>query len=661
MRRFIRQVGLQDCGVCCLYNITKYYGGYIDYNKLRELTDTNKNGTSIQNLLNASKIIGFDSKSYKCNINDLYQLTFPLVSLIRIKEYNHFVILTDIIDDKVEIFDPIRGRIRYSIDDFLNEWQNIIITFEKKGELIKERSSYNNYISNIFIKNKRIIIIVSVMSFIFVILNTYQSFYLKKIIDHNVYSNTFVIIFIISSFKSFIDFYRNKLLIHFNNSLNSNLTCNVYKKIFYLPQEYHHKMPVGDIISRIYDLYYINDFINTITMSSLIDAITIVIFLFIILFNSPVIFMFILLFILIYLFCYFICRKENNKLLEENKEKNNFNNSFLVDNLNGISSIKNMNIEQKVLDKQLKLYNLFVGSSNKMQNFMNKENTIISFIESFGIIIVLYIGSRLLYNNRISVGGLTYVYSLYISIFISVKNLLYLDRLIINSKISFNNLYTFLNIKSDSNIHKISLKEIDNIEYKNYSLNDHTINVIINKNDYVLIHGKSGIGKSTMFKSLIKEISNGSNIFINNININNISHKFIKNNISYLSQNEYLFNTSIKDNILMYKNINKKELDKILKISLVDKVLKNRKIDINYRLEDNGNNLSGGERKKILLARALARNTKYIILDEIFDEIDVDGEEEILKNIKKNLNKTVIVISHRCSNLSIYNKVIEVG
>lgn len=660
--RFIRQVGLQDCGVCCLYNITKYYGGYVDYNKLREMTDTSKDGTSIYNLIIASNKIGFNSKAYKCNINDLHILSLPLIALIKIKEYNHFVIIKDIIDDKVELFDPIRGKIKYTIDEFIGEWQNVVITFEKKGDLIKEKSSYSNYIKDIFEKNKRLIIYISTMSFLLVILNTFYSFYLKRILDKSVKSNTFMLFLIIMIFKSFLDYSRNKLLINFNHSLNSNLTCNVYKKIFYLPQKYHHKVPVGDIISRIYDLYYINDFINTLTVSSIIDLLTIFIFLFLILINNPIIFLITIIFIFVYIGFYVFFRNDNNNLLEEVKEKNNYNNSVLVDNLNGITSIKNLNIEQKIIDKQLKFYNSYIISSYKNQNFINKENSIYSFIESFCTIFILFLGCKLLYNNKLTIGELTYIYSLYISIFISIKNILYLDKMIINSKISFNNINNFLNLKTENKDEKISIKDIQNIKFEEYLINNRRYNISINKGEYILIHGISGIGKSTLFKSLIKEINNSqNNIFINDININKINDKSIKNSITYISQNEYIFNGTIKDNILMYKNINKKELNKILKICLVDKVLKNKKIDINYKLEDNGNNLSGGERKKILLARALARGTDFIILDEVFDEIDIKGEEKILNNIKNNMNKTIIVISHRCSNISTYNKVIEVG
>ena len=110
----------------------------------------------------------------------------------------------------------------------------------------------------------------------------------------------------------------------------------------------------------------------------------------------------------------------------------------------------------------------------------------------------------------------------------------------------------------------------------------------------------------------------------------------------------------------MYKNVKKKELDKVLKITLLDKVLKDRNISLDYILEENGHNLSGGERQKILLARTLLRNTDFIILDETMNEIDIESERRIIENIKTEYDKTLILISHRKSNNDLFNKTVLV-
>jgi len=254
------------------------------------------------------------------------------------------------------------------------------------------------------------------------------------------------------------------------------------------------------------------------------------------------------------------------------------------------------------------------------------------------------------------------LYTLLTTYFSSLNNITILLRKYMDANISFkrlNNLLNYdINEESDKVIRDIQNIKINNINYKinnksllcNFSLN-------INKGDNVFISGENGVGKSTIFKILNKNINiKKNNIFINNIDINDIKESSIKNNICYVSQNEYIFNDTIKNNILLYKNVSNKELRKVLKVTELDKILKNKNIDLNYILEENGHNLSGGERQKILLARTLLRKIDFIIFDETTSEIDTETERKILNNIKTEYNKTMILISHRESNIDLFDK-----
>ena len=94
--RYVKQEGIRDCGIACLYNIIRYYNGSVSLEKLRELTHTNENGTSIYNLMEASKAIGLNAKAYRCSLNDLANLDFPMIAYIKLNNYYHFVIIKDI-------------------------------------------------------------------------------------------------------------------------------------------------------------------------------------------------------------------------------------------------------------------------------------------------------------------------------------------------------------------------------------------------------------------------------------------------------------------------------------------------------------------------------------------------------------------------------------
>lgn len=664
--KYIKQEGLRDCGVCCLFNIIRYYGGYINIEKLRQMTQTNENGTSIYNLVKAANELGFNSKAYRCGINDFHSLTFPIIAFIKLNEFNHFVIVKSIGIDKINVFDPIRGDKVYEIDDFLKEWQNIIITFDKNSELVKERDYYVNYLLCLIKDNKNLMIFLLSLSFICVCFGFIITIFLKNLFDKNILLSSFFVFLFFLIIKTFFEYIKSKVSLYLNNKIDLSLSYKIYDKIYSLPISYHHNRPAGDIASRINDIYSVEEFINTFTVSSIIDAFFIIIVLFVCLFIRFRIFFILLLITFLYLFTYYLFRGKHDIYLNSVKEKGANLNSSFIENILGIDTINNLNIQERIISKQKNIKLSYLNSYNKFISFISLQSLVLNLIESSGTIIIMLSGYKLLNNKIITVGELSMIYSMFILYFSSIKNLIILDKSYIESNISFKRIHTLLNIDNKKE-EGVIIKKINSIVFENisYSYNEtkvlNNINLEINKGDFLLVEGRSGRGKSTIFKLLNKELElKEGNILINNKDIKNIKSNSIKNNICYVSQNEYLFNDSIKNNIVMYKNVKKKELDKVLKITLLDKVLKDRNISLDYILEENGHNLSGGERQKVLLARTLLRNTDFIILDETMNEIDIESERRIIENIKTEYDKTLILISHRKSNNDLFNKTVLV-
>ncbi|MBO5530301.1 MAG: ATP-binding cassette domain-containing protein [Bacilli bacterium] len=664
--KYIKQEGLRDCGVCCLFNIIRYYGGYINIEKLRQMTQTNENGTSIYNLVKAANELGFNSKAYRCGINDFHSLTFPIIAFIKLNEFNHFVIVKSIGIDKINVFDPIRGDKVYEIDDFLKEWQNIIITFDKNSELVKERDYYVNYLLCLIKDNKNLMIFLLSLSFICVCFGFIITIFLKNLFDKNILLSSFFVFLFFLIIKTFFEYIKSKVSLYLNNKIDLSLSYKIYDKIYSLPISYHHNRPAGDIASRINDIYSVEEFINTFTVSSIIDAFFIIIVLFVCIFIRFRIFFILLLITFLYLFTYYLFRGKHDIYLNSVKEKGANLNSSFIENILGIDTINNLNIQERIISKQKNIKLSYLNSYNKFISFISLQSLVLNLIESSGTIIIMLSGYKLLNNKIITIGELSMIYSMFILYFSSIKNLIILDKSFIESNISFKRIHTLLNIDNKKE-EGVIIKKINSIVFENisYSYNEtkvlNNINLEINKGDFLLVEGRSGRGKSTIFKLLNKELElKEGNILINNKDIKNIKSNSIKNNICYVSQNEYLFNDSIKNNIVMYKNVKKKELDKVLRITMLDKVLKDRNISLDYILEENGHNLCGGERQKVLLARTLLRNTDFIILDETMNEIDIESERRIIENIKTEYDKTLILISHRKSNNDLFNKTVLV-
>ena len=650
--RYVKQEGIRDCGITCLYNIIRYYKGDVSIEKLRELTNTNENGTSIYNIIKASKSLGLEAKAYRCELSDLSNIVFPIIAYIKLNNFYHFVIIKDIDIDKISIFDPIRGNLSYTEDEFNNLWQRVIITFKPNGKIVNENTYYFDYMKEIVLDNKKLIIILFSIYVLISLIDIIFSITLKHITNFKRVSVIFVFsLFIIKSVSYFIN---NKYALKFNNKIDNDLSSKIYKKLFSLPYSYYHNRPIGDLISKINDLYYVKDFLNLLTSSSVIDILLIIFILLFVMFISFKIFIILLFCSIVYFVFDFHTQFIECKKLNELKENNTNNNALLMDNILGIDTIKNLNIENKIIAKQIKSFNLYLHSYNTYNNLIIKKSTI--------LLIISYIPMFFLLTNKYSSGDIILLFSLLTTYFSSLNNITLLIRKYMDANLSFKRLNNLLNYEIKDNTNKV-IKDIQNIKFNNinYKINNkyllNNFSLDINKGDNVFVSGGNGIGKSTIFKFLNKNISiKKNNIFIDDIDINDIKESSIKNNICYVSQDEHIFNDSIRNNILLYKNVSSKELYKVLRVTELDKILKNKNISLDYILEENGHNLSGGERQKILLARTLLRKIDFIIFDETTSEIDIETERKILNNIKTEYNKTIVFISHRDSNIDLFNK-----
>ena len=163
------------------------------------------------------------------------------------------------------------------------------------------------------------------------------------------------------------------------------------------------------------------------------------------------------------------------------------------------------------------------------------------------------------------------------------------------------------------------------------------------ENEKIMLLGESGIGKSTLLKMIKGYLDN--NFIYPNIKLNDII---------YISQNEILFTDTIYNNLII-GNSNEKELSKVIKLCCLESVIKKRKLGLQSLIEENGYNLSGGEKQRIILARALLKNPKILLIDEGLNKLDINTERKILKNLFDKLkDKTIIIISHRIDNIDLF-------
>lgn len=210
--------------------------------------------------------------------------------------------------------------------------------------------------------------------------------------------------------------------------------------------------------------------------------------------------------------------------------------------------------------------------------------------------------------------------------------------------------------------------QFENISFSYPSLDKNENEKILNNISFEIKYGEkigivgtSGSGKSTIFKLLtgLYEPDSG-NIKISGIDIKDIDKSTLRNNISMVTQNSFLFDNSIVGNLkYANKNITEKEIENIIEQANLTEYINSQKDKLNTVIGEKGNKLSGGQRQRLSIARALVRNSPILLLDEATSALDVETEKKIqntLENIKE--EQTQLVIAHRLSTIKNMDKIL---
>ena len=674
----VLQEGNKDCGASCLLSVVHYYGGNISKEKIIDMTKTTKEGTTFYNIKEASNQIGLIAKSYKVEeIEKIKEITSPFICQVSKNSSMHFIVVYKVNNNKLLIMDPAIGKVIMDIFDFNNIWTGYIMILEKVGILpdYKNTKCLNKEIIKVLTSNKKIIIFIIILSIIVTLLSCLISLYsqiiLDKVIDTEI--NNLIVItiafFILLIIKNITNYIRNHLLIYLNQKLDIKILLTAFTKVILLPYNYYKNRTSSEVLSRINDLSNIKTFISKLIVTILLDLLLLVAAIIVISNINKQILNIYLLVDLLYLLIIIIFNKKIKYQTVKVQEEVAQTNKNIIEAVNNFEAIKGLNIEDKIIYKFTKDYTSLLNT----KYHIDKQNNIIVLLKDnimdISILLTNFYILKEIMNNSMTVGD-------YITISFMTNYLIYPVRNIID--IIYDYHYVKSSITRANNLLEVSQEKINEKEvldingnikitnlkytYNNKNIILKNINLFIKDKDRVLLLGSSGSGKSTILKLLYKYLeADRKTIYINNYDINDYSLSDIRKNITYISQNEQLFNDTIRNNILLNRDISEIDYLNICKILHIDDIVKDNVLGYDYLIEENGINISGGQRQRIILARGLLKSSKIIMIDEGLNQIDIKLEREILQDIFTYFhNKTFIIVSHRRDNNDLYNRIIKI-
>ena len=351
------------------------------------------------------------------------------------------------------------------------------------------------------------------------------------------------------------------------------------------------------------------------------------------------------------------------------------------------SVIKSFGAENEIFNKGVNHFKKLIRRLYKLSFFTNMQLTINTFMKMTTTLIILWIGSFLIIKNQLTLGELLTFNALVIYYIDPIERLINLQPQIQSAIVATQRYLDITDIKTeneernnnntliDSTFTFTNKLEIRNLNFQ-YNFKEEAlknINISILKNQKVAIIGESGSGKSTIAKLIDNfHINYEGSITLDNTSIKEIPKNKLRNLISFVTQQNFIFGATIRENLTIGLNrkVSDSDIYKACKIVCAYDFIINLPQKLDTQLHNGGSNLSGGQLQRIALARAILKDSDILLLDEATSSLDASTEKNILENIDLHLSsKTIILITHKLTNvknadniyLLKYGQIIEEG
>lgn len=679
--KYFQQLDRTDCGPACLAMMASYFGVSLSIAQIRTKAGTDLDGTTILGLVSCANDYNLNAIAVKGTEESISTKTpVPFIAHFEVEEngvvYPHFVIVRKIYKKKILIInpDPYEKRKLISREEFFDKWTGNCIFFEPANEVLEKNTikwSLMDFLP-FFKPHKKIFIASFFASILMLIFGLFSSFYLKYLFDEVVFSKSTVNLFSVSIamlvvviFQTIVGAIRSIFLQHFSFKIDLQMSFSYLAHIFKLPVSFFETRQNGEIISRLNDLDKIKQTLTNTAVGGILDLIMVLV-------SGPVLYLisnklFFISFISILIVGFlavslsFVYKKNYATIISNNAEVQ----SFLYECMNGISTIKALNSEDEMKkgfeDRKMKavISHWNVQTIHIIQGFIN------GLVNGITGILIYWLGIIGVMNLSLSLGTVVTFNALLAYFKDPLLRLLNIQSEVQESLVAARRVGEVLELEGES----VSGLEIKNMRIPEslpiISFNDicfrygkkmalfENFSLQIKAGSWNAIVGSSGSGKSTLGKLLLRfyEVESGD-ISLMGINLYDINVNSIRSFIGYVPQDIFLFSGTIKENISLHNpDATIGEIKEAAKKAGADQFIESLPMKYETQLGEHGGGLSGGEKQRIAIARALLGNPKILVLDEATSNLDNTSEKQIHEVIRKIVlnNVTVILIAHRLS------------
>ncbi len=669
---FLKQHDQSDCGAACLGMICKYYKMPIGLNRLRDMSNVSRYGTSMAALAEAAETIGFVTRGVRTGYEALMRTELPAILHW---EGNHFVVLYQMNKKEVKIADPSVGIRKLSRAEFEKGWTNMALLLEYTDQVAENEPSQSSF-KRFFPLIKPytgILIEVLLASLVLSLFGLASPIFMQTIVDQvlvhhdeDLLNLMLVGMVVVALFQMGTSTLRVYLIGYVSARLSIAMLSRFYRHLLALSMQFFALRRTGDLTTRFRENATIQRLLTGTTVSAVLDFIMLFVYLGLMFYYNAELTLVMLVFVplsvgltLIYTP---ILKSFSQRAFLARAEQS----SVLIDSLHGIDVVKAEAVEHTTrwhwegkFTKEIQ-----IGFQRlKMQMLFGGIGSVINLLSST---VILWYGASLVIEGNLSVGQLMAFNALIGNVMGPIMGLIGIWPQVQEARIALDRLNDVYDTQMEDARQQgqgLILKHLegrvvfDEVFFRYgvgsdepYVLNN--IDLILEPSQKVAIVGRSGAGKTTLVK-LVPRLFDPSEgrVTLDGMDMRDLDPHWLRRQVGMVMQEPFLFSGTIAENIAIGQT--DADMDRILevaKLSCVHDFVSDMPLGYETKVGEQGVGLSGGQRQRIAIARALYNDPKILIFDEATNALDTDSEQAIQANLDLFLDdRTALIIAHRLS------------
>jgi ABC-type bacteriocin/lantibiotic exporter with double-glycine peptidase domain len=664
---FIQQLSVTECGAACLTMVLHFFGNHVALDEVRAACNVTRDGVSARVLLEAGGLFGLRGRGVA--ISDPADLRFIPRGSILHWEFSHFVVFSGCSRRHVDLVDPALGRRQVTLEDFSRSFTGVALLFEPSDTFVKNEPSRRRLWrtmksalagSGLFPRLVLLSLLLQVFGIAVPLLTSQLVDGVVPRADYHLLTVMLIGFAAMTLFHFLATLVRGHLLLHLRTLLDTKMTLRFLDHLVSLPYSYFQLRSAGDLMMRLNSNSQVREILTSSALSGLLDGVLVLLYLVVILFVAPKMGLVVAAVGLLDILLFVGARGRQRELATRSLQLDSKSQSYQVEMFTSMQTLKAMGGETRAVDHWSRLFVDVLNTSLQRGRLGVTVEALASTLRVGGPIAILAIGANEVLHGNLSLGTMLSVNALAASFLGPLGNL-------VATAMQLELLGTYLARINDvldttaeqepgqvRPTHRLSGDIVlDRVSFRYGPLLPPAVEDVslrVASGEFIAIVGGSGAGKSTLAQLLLGlHAPSSGRILYDGVDLRELDLRALRRQLGVVLQQHDLFGATIRANIALTDPT--ASLERVVaaaKLADIHDDIVKMPLGYNTPLLDRGASISGGQRQRMALARALVGAPAVLLLDEATSALDAKAEARVQQALAR-LRCTRVVIAHRLS------------